>query len=135
MRLDRLPGAVRRPARAVHRGRTSPDAAPGELAERVRSGDGAARQALDTATWALGIALAGVVNVLDIPTVVLGGHLAELADLLRPDLERRLAGRVLSARWRRPTVHAADGHVAPAASGAALRALDGVLGEPAAFLG
>jgi predicted NBD/HSP70 family sugar kinase len=115
--------------------RLPPDAAPGELADRVRSGDGAARQALDTATWALGIALAGVVNVLDIPTVVLGGHLGELADLLRPDLERRLASRVLSARWRRPTVHAADGHVAPAASGAALRALDAVLSEPAAWLG
>ena len=42
------------------------------------------------AAWALGVALAGVINVLDIPAVVLGGHLGQIADLLRPDLERHL---------------------------------------------
>jgi predicted NBD/HSP70 family sugar kinase len=109
-------------------------ASPAELAERVRAGDAAAHRALETATWALGVALAGVVNVLDIPTVVLGGHLAGLVDLLRPDLERRLAGRVLSARWRRPTVHAAEDNLAPGATGAALRALEGVLNDPATWL-
>lgn len=111
-----------------------PDATPGELAERVRAGDAAARRALEMAAWALGIALAGVINVLDIPTVVLGGHLAELIDLLRPDLESRLADRVLSARWRRPTVHAADDNVASGATGAALGALGEVLVDPSRWL-
>jgi predicted NBD/HSP70 family sugar kinase len=110
------------------------DASPGELAERASAGDHAARQALETAAGALGVALAGVVTVLDIPTVVLGGHLGELTDLLRPDLEDHLARQVLSARWRRPTVHAADDGPAPGATGAALRALGDVLVDPAHWL-
>jgi predicted NBD/HSP70 family sugar kinase len=110
------------------------DASPGELVERASAGDDAARRALETAAWALGVALAGVVNVLDIPTVVLGGHLGELTELLRPDLEDHLARRVLSARWRQPTVHAADDGPAPGATGAALRALEDVLVDPAHWL-
>jgi predicted NBD/HSP70 family sugar kinase len=87
-----------------------------------------------TATRALAVALAGVVNVLDIPTVVLGGHLGQLADVLGPTVEDQLAGRVLSARWRRPTIEAADTAEAPGATGAALRALAGVIAEPVRWL-
>ncbi len=110
------------------------DAGPAELRSRTRAGDTVAERAVDGAAWALGVALAGVVNVLDIPTVVLGGHLAELGDLLCPRLEDHLARRVLSARWRRPVVTA--GAVAPAAgaTGAALNALHGVLEDPVRWL-
>jgi predicted NBD/HSP70 family sugar kinase len=111
------------------------DAPPGDLAQLARSGDPAARAALDSGAWALGVALAGVVNVVGIPTVVLGGHLAELADLLRPALEEHLARRVLSARWRQPRILSAQGAPAAGATGAALRALDGVLADPARRLG
>jgi predicted NBD/HSP70 family sugar kinase len=76
-----------------------------------------------------------VVNVVGIPTVVLGGHLAELADLLRPRLEEHLARRVLSARWQQPRILSAQGAPAAGATGAALRALDGVLADPARRLG
>jgi predicted NBD/HSP70 family sugar kinase len=111
------------------------DAPSGDLAGLARSGDPAAASALETGAWALGVALAGVVNVVGIPTVVLGGHLAELADLLRPALEEHLARRVLSARWRQPRILSAQGPAAAGASGAALRALDGVLTDPARRLG
>jgi predicted NBD/HSP70 family sugar kinase len=107
------------------------DAAPGELAARVAAGDPAARRALDTAARALGVALAGVINVLDIPTVVLGGHLGELAGLLRPAVQAHLDRRVLSAGWRRPTIVAADAHPAAGATGAALRVLGDVVADPA----
>jgi predicted NBD/HSP70 family sugar kinase len=107
------------------------DAAPGELAARVAAGDPAARGALDTAARALGVALAGVINVLDIPTVVLGGHLGELAELLRPAVQDQLDRRVLSAGWRRPVIAAAQVHPAAGATGAALRALGDVLTDPA----
>jgi predicted NBD/HSP70 family sugar kinase len=110
------------------------DATPRELAARVRDGDEAARAAVDTAAWALGVALAGVVNVLDIPTVVLGGSLGELADLLGPRVEEHLARRVLSSRWRRPTIQAADNAPAAGATGAALRALADVLTDPDRWL-
>src|SRR5688572_9275650 len=56
------------------------DAGPEELRTRATAADPAAVRALDTAIRALAVALAGVVNVLDIPTVVLGGHLGQLGD-------------------------------------------------------
>lgn len=110
------------------------DAGPEELRTRATAADPAAVRAVDTAIRALAVALAGVVNVLDIPTVVLGGHLGQLGDLLRPGLEEQLAARVLSARWRRPTIEAADTAEAPGATGAALRALAEVITEPARWL-
>jgi predicted NBD/HSP70 family sugar kinase len=109
------------------------DTAPGEVAALAEAGDADVRRALDTAARALGVALAGVVNVLDLPVVVLGGHLA--AEPLRPRLEELLGRRVLSARWRRPVVEAIPGLPAAGATGAALRALGDVLADPVAWLG
>ena len=107
------------------------DTPAGDLARLAAAGEPAAVAALDASSWALGVALAGVVNVVGIPTVVLGGHLAELADLLRPTLEEHLAGRVLSARWRRPRVVSVPGPPAAGATGAALQVLEDVLAHPA----
>ncbi len=111
-----------------------PETPPAELAARAAAGEAAARGALDSAAGALGVALAGVLNVLDLPTVVLGGHLAALADRLAPALEEQLARRVLSARWRRPRIEAAGAHPAAGATGAALRTLDEVLRAPELLL-
>ncbi|WP_344955137.1 ROK family protein [Actinomadura miaoliensis] len=105
-----------------------------ELTAAVRAADPAARRAIDRAAWALGVALAGAVNILDIPTVLLGGHLAELADLLVPPLREHLNRRVLSARWAAPEVHAPAGTAAPAATGAALVQLADVVDDPARWL-
>ena len=112
----------------------SSSTAPTELADRVRDGDARARAAVARAAWALGIALASVVNVLDIPAVVLGGHLGQIAELLRPDLERELRARVLSARWVGPTIVAATSDPAPGATGAAIRELARVLADPAGWV-
>jgi predicted NBD/HSP70 family sugar kinase len=111
------------------------DAPPAHLVARVQAGDRAARQAVDTAARALGVALAGVINVLDIPTVVLGGTLGELTDSIRPELAEHLSRRVLSARWRQPMIEAADAPPAAGATGAALRAFTGVLTDPSRHLG
>ena len=107
---------------------------PTELADRVRGGDARARAAVSRAAWALGVALASVVNVLDIPAVVLGGHLGQVTELLRPDLERELRARVLSARWVGPTIAAATSDPAPGATGAAMRELARVLADPARWV-
>ena len=106
---------------------------PQQLAEAARSGDAGAQRAVRRAAWALGVVLAGVINVLDIPVVVLGGHLGQIADLLRPDLEQHLRDRTVSARWVEPTIVAADGDPAPGATGAALLELSTVLADPAAW--
>jgi predicted NBD/HSP70 family sugar kinase len=111
------------------------DTAPAEVVARASAGDADVRRALDAAARALGVALAGVVNVLDLPAVVLGGHLAALAGPLRPRLEELLGRRVLSARWRRPVVAAGTGPPAAGATGAALRALGDVLADPVRRLG
>jgi predicted NBD/HSP70 family sugar kinase len=115
--------------------RLGADALPDELADRVRAGDHAAGAAIDRAAWALGVALSTVLNVVDVPVVVLGGHLRELADLLGPRVEAVLADRVLSSHWVAPSVVAAQPHAAPGALGAAYRELERVVDDPSAWLG
>ncbi|MGW7518031.1 ROK family protein [Streptomyces sp. NPDC054796] len=63
------------------------------LAARAGDGDTAALDALSGAGTALGIALAGAVNLLDPRAVVLGGALAGLAPWLLPSLEGELERR------------------------------------------
>jgi predicted NBD/HSP70 family sugar kinase len=110
------------------------DAPASRLRELAAGGDPSALRAIATAAEALGIALASVVNVLDVPTIVLGGHLGELADLLHGDLDDHLSRRVLSARWRRPQLVAAESAPAAGATGAALRSLSDVVRNPARWL-
>jgi predicted NBD/HSP70 family sugar kinase len=104
------------------------------LAARVRSGNRAAGKAVDAAARALGVALSSVLNVLDISTVVLGGHLAETAELIRPTLEQHLRRRVISAPWLRPVVELAAPDEAPGATGAAFAVLDAVIDHPAGWV-
>src|SRR5829696_4908674 len=103
------------------------NAAPAELARRACNGDELALAAVQSAARALGIALSSVVNVLDLPTVVLGGHLAQVGELLAPEVAELLRRRVLAARWASPTVLVAPDDPAPGASGAALLALEQIV--------
>ena len=134
VRLDGVPRAVCRPRRDPRAGRARDHGSSVPRRTRSRAGDEPATRAIDQTAWALGVALSGVVNVLDIPTVVLGGHLGQLADVLRPGLEGHLRTRVLSAVWRPPDVVAAGTGTAMGATGAALLELAGVLSSPALFL-
>ncbi|MBO8191826.1 ROK family transcriptional regulator [Streptomyces oryzae] len=69
------------------------DAALAALRERAASGDRRALRALEKAGTALGLALAGTVNLLDPSALVLGGVLARFAQWLQPSLERELRER------------------------------------------
>lgn len=111
------------------------DTSPSDLARLADDGHVGARHALDRAGWALGIVLAGVINLLDLPTVVLGGDLGLLSRHLVPTAEPELARRVLSARWVPPVLVAAE-HIgaadrSPAATGAAYHLLGEALDHPA----
>ena len=110
------------------------DADTSVLVALAESGERQASRAVARAAGALGVALAGVVNVLDIPAIVLGGHLGQVADLVRADLERALGARALSARWVAPTIVTASGDAAPGATGAAMAELSAVLADPARWL-
>jgi len=105
-----------------------------QLAELAHGGDKHASAALAASARGLAVAVAGVINVLDIPTVVLGGHLAHLVPALRADLEAQLRARVLSAQWTPPRIEAAGPLPAPGATGAAYRELAAVLADPARWL-
>lgn len=104
------------------------------LSDLALSGQAAAQAALEQAGWALGVALASAINLLDVHALVLGGHLGQLCEVLRPTLQRTLDARVISARWVRPSVHAAPEDPAPGATGAALTKLEEVLDRPSRWI-
>lgn len=104
-----------------------------QLGTLARSGHAGAVQAVGEAGEALGVVLAGVVNLLDSSVIVLGGELGDLVDDVRPAVEEALRTRVLSAGWTRAVVDRDVDDVA-GASGAALRQLAPVVHDPAAFL-
>ncbi|GIG08464.1 transcriptional regulator [Catellatospora coxensis] len=105
-----------------------------DLVGGARAGRGPVLDALDHAGTALGVALSGAVNLLDIGTVVLGGHYAELIDWLRPAIERELSRRVITARWSPAKVRASALGSDAALVGAARAVTQAILDDPARFL-
>jgi predicted NBD/HSP70 family sugar kinase len=91
-----------------------------ELVRRLDGGDPAALAGLAGAGTALGIALADVVNILDVDTIVLSGIYAPLAPWLTESLERELDRQVIGARERavrlRPSALGPDAAVRGAAA-------------------
>ncbi|MGJ6979952.1 ROK family transcriptional regulator [Aestuariimicrobium soli] len=117
--------------RALHRAAGVTDHAA--LVTALAAGDPRAHEAVTDAGRALGLALAGALNLLDVSVIVLGGHLGALADDLMPTLSDELATRVLAAPFEHPTIESVVVDNAPAASGAAHAALEAVLADPASW--
>lgn len=90
--------------------------------------------ALDTAASALGIAIANVLNLLDIDTVFLGGSFALMSSWITAGIEAELDQRVLSARWTPITVRPATLGPDAAAIGAGLAVVDRIRRDPSAWL-
>jgi predicted NBD/HSP70 family sugar kinase len=67
------------------------------LADRADEGHDRAAAAVRSAGTALGVGLASLLNVVDLPVVVLGGVYARLFDDLTPSLRTELTRRVLSS--------------------------------------
>ena len=99
-----------------------------------QAGDDGARQAISSAAHALGVGLGAAVNLLDIPVVVLGGHLAPLAEVLRPEVEEELGRRVLASRWTELEILQAGSDQMPGATGAAWSLLETVVADPSAWM-
>jgi predicted NBD/HSP70 family sugar kinase len=89
---------------------------------------------LAPAARALGIALAGVVNLLDIDTIVLGGSYAPLVPRLRGGIEAELHRRVLTADLAPVTLRAAALGTDAAMRGAADSVIRAVQENPAGWL-
>jgi predicted NBD/HSP70 family sugar kinase len=89
------------------------------LVARAAAGDRRTLAAIEAAGQALGVALAGVINLIDVPEVVLGGLYARLEPWLRAPIEVELAARVLSRPWAPLTVSASALSADAAVRGAA----------------
>nr|WP_205864128.1 ROK family transcriptional regulator [Planosporangium mesophilum] len=107
----------------------------GRLVDLAEAGDPTVRDALRAAGTALGIAAAGVVNLLDVDAVVLGGTFAALAGWLHSDVERELRSRVLTARWSPVEVRACALGPAATVIGAAGAVVRDIRTAPAAWAG
>jgi predicted NBD/HSP70 family sugar kinase len=96
--------------------------------------DPAMLTALRGAGTVLGVAVAGMVNLLDVGTVILGGSYAPLSPWLRDEVEREVRERVITADWSpvtvRPSALAADATVVGSATAVVLDILD----NPTAWL-
>ncbi|MDO4242924.1 MAG: ROK family transcriptional regulator [Actinomyces sp.] len=109
-------------------------ASPSRLIAAWGAGEPRAREAVSGAARALGAGLAAAINILDIPIVVLGGHLAPLAEVLGPELAAEIDRRVLAAPWAPPRILTAPSDQGDGATGAAWSLLEEVVADPASHI-
>ncbi|MET8148166.1 ROK family protein [Actinoplanes sp. NPDC049668] len=105
-----------------------------DLARAAAGGGTAALSALTAAGGALGTAVAAVVNLLDVKTIVLGGSYASLLPWLREPIAAEAGRRVLTAAWSPVLLRAATFGPDAAMRGAAGSVIRGLLDNPAAWL-
>jgi predicted NBD/HSP70 family sugar kinase len=121
-------------AAANPNGGEPPTQTPASIADRATAGEPAMLAALTEAGRALGIALAGALNLLDLDAVVLGGLHATLAPWLVGPVEAELSRRLVGAPVAMPVVRASTLGADAAVLGAAWSVLDRVLDDPASWL-
>ncbi|MCU1431152.1 MAG: family transcriptional regulator [Actinotalea sp.] len=105
----------------------------GRLLEAADAGDPAALASLERGAHALGLALANVVNVVDVPEVVLGGAYGGLVEHMRGPILEQLRRRVLASPWGEIRLSAARAGLYPAMTGAALSILRLLVADPSAW--
>lgn len=106
----------------------------GDLLTAADAGTPEMTATLETAGTALGIALAGLVNLVDVGTILLGGSYAVLASWLTTPIETELRRRALSSRWARTEIRPAQLGPDAAVIGAALTSIEAVRRDPASWL-
>ncbi len=112
----------------------TPEGPLAQLVELARAGQSAAVSAIEQAGAALGVALAGMVNVLDPAAVVLGGMFAQLAPWLAGPVRAELDRRVLGARWTDLRVEVSRLGWEAAVRGAAGSVTRAIVRDPAEYL-
>ncbi len=105
-----------------------------QLRAAAEAGDAHALRAIRQAGSALGVGVSAALNLLDLPVVVLGGHLSRLDKWVVPELEAQLASRLLAYELAPPQVVIVDSAVSRAAHGAAIAGFEPVLAHPDQFL-
>lgn len=100
----------------------------------LEDGDGPAHTAVKQMAVSLGIAIGAALNLLDVSTVRLGGHLGRLGEWLREPLQAELITRVLWAPHSGIELELIERAPLRAAMGAGLAALGRVTRDPAAWV-
>lgn len=104
-----------------------------ELLSKLKLGDKRCEQTVRKAVISLGVAISAAMNLLDISTIVFGGHLGRLADyLVKPTMEE-LRTRVLWGDLSSFNIIPIRLDSGKRATGAAFAVLNQVLKNPAAF--
>lgn len=96
--------------------------------------DPAAAAAIDRAATSLGLALSAALNMSDVDTVVLSGIFDALFDRLQPTILEIVGKRVLTSRWAEVKVEQSLTTDDASLTGAALRVLEQVVDNPAAWI-
>ncbi|PXY22357.1 ROK family transcriptional regulator [Prauserella muralis] len=104
------------------------------LVERLEAGERTATAAVRGAADWLGAALSSVLNLLDVPAVVLGGTYARLHPWLADPLASHLSGRVMGAPWSPVSVLRSALGTEAAVRGAAASAVRTIIADPDAYI-
>lgn len=100
-----------------------------------KSGDKAARSALDAGLRAMGSVLVSLINITDISTVVLGGFWTNFDDGFAQSIQHRLQDEVIAGQRQKVRVLLAGQGEHPALVGAARAGLRRFIDHPATMLG
>jgi predicted NBD/HSP70 family sugar kinase len=111
-----------------------PEELVADLLERLANRDRKSLTAIRSAARSLGVALSGVVNLLDLPIVVLGGTYARLAPWLWEPLRAELTQRVVSSEWSPIEIIASTLGSEAAVHGAAGSAVRAILADPDPYI-
>jgi predicted NBD/HSP70 family sugar kinase len=122
-------------AAGLQTGRAAPTGAVDTLVERAQAKDAAALEALERAGRALGVALGAFLNVLDLPSVVLGGLYAQLAPWLVGPVTAELRDRVVNHSWSSIEVVVSSLGSEASVRGAAAISTRRIIDEPTEVLG
>lgn len=110
------------------------DDSPIDVVIAAQNGLAPATQALEDGGHALGRALAAVINTVDIPLVILGGNVAQIAGPLLATTRSELEARVLQSAWSHPEIRVVEHSEHLAALGAAHRVLQRLVDDPLAWI-
>lgn len=105
------------------------------LVDRALKGDPVTLGVLQRAGSALGVALAAFLNVLDLPSVVLGGLYAKLAPWLIEPVTAELRDRVVNHSWSSTEVVVSSVGAEASVKGAAALTVRRMIDDPAGMLG
>jgi predicted NBD/HSP70 family sugar kinase len=117
-------------AGAISTSTADPNGAVAQLVALASAGDARVLRVLAEAGTALGVALAGAVNLFDVPAVVLGGLYAQLGQWVVGSLSAELEQRVISHGWEPLDVRISVLGADAAMRGAAGAVVQGVLAVP-----